>query len=206
MNIAEFKEKIKPWHTIWYQPRSTFQVILERYSENNFLYIFFFSLYTPIAVILIEEIKTQESIVATFVFGFIIGIIAFHVIGFMFTTVGGGFGGQGEFKEVMCAFLWSFLPLVPISVIVFGARLLLIQFSEENIPVIAGIIVVIFTLIFYVLNIYRPIIQLILVAEAHKFSIWKSILVHFLSGILLVSLFILFSPIIIGIARYFKFM
>lgn len=184
---------LNPWSHIWIHPRETLRSILQRNPRRLIIWLailasilsFFASEAMAGTGKMFESSQSALAFTAAaIIIGALIGLFHLYFGGWLLRLTGGWLGGQGNFTEVKCAIGWANYPAIVFNIaFLFKAAL-------WSVPPLA----MIFALIGGVLWVWNLVIYVFLIAEAHKFSAWRS-----LGAILLAAVLIFAVLVIIGL-------
>ncbi|TYP72362.1 YIP1 family protein [Paenibacillus methanolicus] len=185
---------LNPWLTIWIRPRATIRAYLDSAQPERHL--------VPLSIVAgiisaIVEYSTNPRLqdmppvalaIAAMISGAVGGIIGIYFFGWLIAKVGGWVGGQGRSREIRTAILrGNYMPAILAAIV-----------SIPNLMIPGGSL---FSLLFggltIVLGIWMLGISILSIAEAHQFSVWKSLLCGIIAGILLMIVLVLVVTVII---------
>lgn len=135
------------------------------------------------------------EIIKNFSMGLIGGYLSVLIGTEIFTHIGRWIGGRGNREEVRAVWIWSLAPTLIIILPLLIMLLSLDLFDFPNIPVrevftsnlLLAVLVALFILVLLFDRIYEPILFLLLLAEAHRFSFLKALLLQVISIIALAA-------------------
>lgn len=207
-----------PWFKIWIKPRETIREIID--FDPTYL-VFPLALFTGLARVVDRAMSRNMGdrydlgflILFSIVAGPLVGIVSIYIGGSLFSWMGKYFGGQGSTKEVRAALAWSAIPAILIVFLDFG-DLVLFRIEEfsiytpniDPIPEGSSSTIVLIGILWFVLSrlrlailIWSAVLSIKCLAEAHRFSTWRSLVTILIPlTILLVLGFVLLAPILLS--------
>ncbi|MFC4411825.1 YIP1 family protein [Chungangia koreensis] len=196
MDSANEKTKIFPWLGIMVKPRSTFRYVIEytpvKYAGWLAVLFGFLSLFAPSTT---DGGKMWGDLISALIFGSIMGLIIWWVSYKLNFHIGKWLGGTGSKEEMKIATGWAFIPSI-IGLILINLPLNMIYgditgfYGNSDYP-----LQMILLYIGDLIGIWSIIINILAIAEVHKLSIWRSIIVHIIPAVLLLIILVLFSLI-----------
>lgn len=183
-----------PWFKIWIKPRGTIREIIN--YDTGYLTIplalisgFAQALDRSIGRSAGDNIDLIILIPLIMILGPIAGLFALFVGGAILSWVGGLLGGEGSREEVMTALAWSSIPQILVIVLDLGLIAILggEAFTSITPQFDARIQQDLFAALFYsliligimitaiVISVWSIILYIKCIAEAHRFSVWRSI-------------------------------
>ncbi|MFB9328368.1 YIP1 family protein [Paenibacillus aurantiacus] len=185
---------LNPWLAIWIRPRATIRAYLE--SPQPLRNLVPLSMVAGIISAIIEystnprlqDIPPVALAIAAMVSGGIGGIIGVYFFGWLIAKVGGWIGGQGQSWEIRTAILrGNYMPAILAAVV-----------SIPNLMTPGGsLLSLLFGGLSIVLSIWMIGLGILSIAEAHRFSVWKSLLCGIIAGLLLTIVIVLVATAII---------
>lgn len=188
------KGTLSLWLEIWIRPRATIRAYLQSpQPERNLI---------PLSIVAgiisaIIEYSTNERLqdmpplalaLASMVVGGLGGIIGVYFFGWLIAKVGGWIGGEGQSWEIRTAILrGNYMPTI-LAAIVSIPNLMVTGKNPFSI---------LFAILTIVLGIWMIGIGLLAISEAHRFSIWKSLLCGIIAGILLTLVLVVVITVIV---------
>ncbi|MFC4101283.1 YIP1 family protein [Paenibacillus xanthanilyticus] len=185
---------LNPWLAIWIRPRATVRAFLDSAQPQRHL--------VPLSIVAgimsaIVEYSTNPRLqdmppvalaIAAMISGAIGGILGVYFFGWLIAKVGGWIGGQGQSWEIRTAILrGNYMPAILAGVV-----------SIPNLMTPGGTAIgLFFGGLTIVLGIWMLGISILSIAEAHRFSVWKSLLCGIIAGILLTIVLVLVVTLII---------
>lgn len=178
--------QINPWLSMWMHPRETIQAIISFKPSYHFILLAIIVGW-PAAIQLSQIYAISQSLSLPMIL--LITVLGSPILGtfgiLIFTTViyliGKLLGSQASFSETKCAVAWSNIPGI-FSVISYA--ILIAYFKEGwfnsawiNMPVDHYMVYILFCLFLAQIVAFGWTIYLFIqsIAQAHSFSIWKSI-------------------------------
>lgn len=180
-----------PWFKIWIKPRETIREIIN--YNPDYLVI-------PLAIIaglgraldrtwmsMIDSYDLYFGVFLVLVGGPLAGVVSIYIGGELFSWIGKRLGGNGSAKEVRTALAWATIPWVLVLVIdIFQMVIIKIFYSSNPLRYRAviessptGLLPTIYGAGLIVIGLATGVWLLVLlikcVAEAHKFSSWRSL-------------------------------
>ena len=191
----------RPFLTILYQPRSTIRAIVD---SNPKKYVLLLASLTGIvqALNLVPQNFPQSlnsdfdilvTILIILIGGAMLGIAGCYVGSFFSRRVSNLLGGVSTSESVRAAFVWSSMPTVlflsfwMIKIAIYGGDV----FNKNSTTIIQNPIPYItINLIEFIFEFWAIFLFWKCLAEVNRFSIWKSLLVQIIVGILILLVFI----------------
>jgi hypothetical protein len=192
-----FSTKFNPWLEILYRPRTTIRRIIQLDPKRGVYLLAGMAGYAQFLDNAMEQtLGNNMGLLAILGLGLLVGpiagIISLAVSTFVVGFVARRLGGAAESEDTMAALAWAQVPavvtlaLAAIQILIFGGDIFKseIPLIETNpalaiifIPIAAaGILILLWQLILTVLT----------VAEANRFSIWRSIATLLISALVVV--------------------
>jgi hypothetical protein len=207
-NAAE--TQLNPWKTIWFQPRETVRQVLDASFENKFM---FWLLVIAGGVVLginrasMNHLGDQAPSLSAVLLqgaagGIVWGLLFVFIAGMILALVGKSLGGQAKAKEVRIAIAYSWIPHIYGALLWIPALLLfgIENFTSETPGIESGSIknfaYYALSSVDFILGVWTIVIFIQCLAEAHRFSAWKSIFTVVISLVILAAAFMAASPIV----------
>ena len=202
--MFSYDDWVKPWFTIWIRPRETIRHLVD--SEPKYS-VFLLAILLGFEVLLgftssnyyADRMPLLEMIIYIILWAPLYGLFHWFIYAILLFKVGQWLGGVGTFSELRTTVAWSAMPLfwgmllwVP-TIIILGEG----AFSV-NLPSIGSIAMVILIVVWILKQaflIWYLVVFVVGIADVHEVSIWKSLLIIFVSTIgwilaLIVAMFI----------------
>lgn len=191
----------RPFLTILYQPRSTIHAIVD---SNPKKYVLLLASLTGIAQALNlvpqnfpQSLNSDFDILVTILIiligGAMLGIAGCYIGSFFSRRVSNLLGGVSTSESVRAAFVWSSMPIIlflsfwMIKIAIYGSAI----FNKNSATIIQNPIPYItISLIELIFEFWAIFLFWKCLAEVNRFSIWKSLLVQIIVGILILLVFI----------------
>ena len=187
---------LTPYLTIWTKPRSTIRQILDFNPEKHVLLLAMLSgIYRFIdrasGQSLGDNMSLTSLLLLCVIGGGIVGIISLYIGGEFFRWVGSWLGGKATAQDVRAAIAWSSVPdlillAIYIPIIMIFGRNWFISSTEWMSPVFAFVVFATIATIGFILFIWRFVLFVKCLAEAHQFSGWKGLGTSILGTLLIV--------------------
>jgi hypothetical protein len=183
-----------PWFKIWIKPRETMREILDYDAGYLILPLamitgFGYSLDRAMSRSFGDDYSITMIIFTVLIVGPLGGLVSVYLGGALFSWVGNKLGGRGDSKDLRAAVAWSSVPWI---LVIFVSLFLIAIFGEEAFTtltprfdarfssstgnfVLIGFLILGLTFIGIVLSIWRVVLLVKCVAEAHRFSSWRSL-------------------------------
>ncbi len=199
MEVRQFN----PWLQIWVKPRETLRKILEDNPKRVILWLALISGllggFAWAGKMWITSPEQQEmknyGVAALLLFlGAIGGLIYLYVGGWLYQLAGAWLGGRGNYTDVKCAIGWAQYPAIVTSIISLFDFVIL---THPWIQALFGLLLLGSALWAFILFLY-------LLAEAHRFSVWKalfSVLIAFLLLFVAILLITLIIPLLVPLFK-----
>ncbi|ALC82791.1 MULTISPECIES: YIP1 family protein [Bacillus] len=186
---------VTPWFKVWIAPRSIIREFLDSpFPEKNA------RLLAALAGIItsIEQLEkdslTASNVIINIIVGAIMGIIALYLFGFILRVTGSWFGGEGDAEDLRTAVTRGQNVLTILLAVFWIPKLLLFgldafssMFWSIDITNIPKMILFIFEI---PLSIWSFVVFVLSVAEAHRFSGWRSLGACLISAFFVLLLFL----------------
>ena len=186
--------------SIFTKPRSTMRYILD-YDRPGIGFLFFIVFLNYFiggyAGYLNNPDPTLQSTIILFILGgsFLFSIISLFIAPIFLSIPGRWLGGKGYYKDLQIAFCFSSYPFIFTNIVSLIVALIAPAYNAKEAFSPTCFVFCTFALIIFLVSLWFLIISLKLIAEAHQFSIWRSII---LLGILIaIATFLLISFAII---------
>ncbi|MFZ0565466.1 MAG: Yip1 family protein [Chlamydiales bacterium] len=182
--------QINPWVSIWLHPKKTMGYLLATDPRKYILWLAIIGgILSSIPWINQFWIQYPENkslirilvIFITIIIGGLIGIAYLYLGGWLYKLTGSWLGGKGDFIQAKCAVGWANYPFIVASLFA------LFNLAVIPNPWLQGIM----GLLYVILVIWAFIIFMNLLAQAHQFSAWKSLLSFF------ITLFLVFAALMV---------
>jgi hypothetical protein len=140
--------------------------------------------------------------------GVVGGLLSLYLFGFLLHWTGRWLGGAGSAAELRAAFAWSALPTIAslplwfLAMAVLGNDLFTSTTSGINVP--QALFLLGFMLLLFVAFVWNLVLAVLLVAETHRISVWRSMGTWLLSMAVLVGVALLIAATI-GLVGYLIF-
>lgn len=165
---------INPWRTIWLSPRKAMRFILDK--DPTWMVILLTVIGGIVAGLSFASLVWSPFpprdffhkllLIATLsIAGIILNLIHLYINGWLLALTGSWIRGRGKFIELKCAVGWSNYPALFSNLALILSTIARGSFWIMNL----------FALIQIVLAIWALVISIGLIAEAHRFSIWRAI-------------------------------
>lgn len=192
------------WLSIWLQPRATIRRILD---TNPRAYVWVLAALGGIGYGPGDGGEAMLSdLVAWLLYpllGALAGLISLALIPYPIHWTGRWLGGEGTVVEIRCALAWSQIPticLLPLSILIMywlaGIHIPTGGSVPVGMPAPTGMVLGVISLIYLVVGIWQIVITVQTVAEAQRFSGWRS-LANLILAALLISLVVLIPLMIV---------
>jgi len=193
-NEVQEVQQINPWTSVWFHPRKTVQYVKD-YKTGGF--VLGIAAITGIIHFLDQAVNNDlgESwnlaaiLLISLIVGPIIGVIALYIVSGIYHALSLLLGGSGTFEEIRKAFTVSNIIIVIAGLIWIPDLLILGQgnfISDYDFSTGQIIWMFISLLVNFVVGIWSLVVLVAAIAEVHRFSIWKAVLVVLLPIIILV--------------------
>lgn len=192
------QKRKKIWGNIWVKPRETMQLILDTEPNKNLVTLavvhgFVVGIYLVLSLLESMELPNLvQSIGFTLLIivgSIILSLFVLFFISCLYQITGKWIKGEGSYIEVKSATGWSFYPLI-ISTLFFIASIIVLNTTTLSAVAITLMV------IGQILSIWSLVIFFMLLAQAHKFSVWKAILCSLLTLlVIIVAICIIFLVI-----------
>lgn len=179
-------ETINPWLTIWTRPRQTMRHILNTDPKGVIVWLAIISGILSGLTILgnlwlkyphSQPLRYGITLFFAVIFGAILGIFHLYFNGWLYKITGNWIGGKGTYTEVRSAVGWAFYPFIITSIVQ------VLNFFLYRYPVLYYLLAI----INFILIIWSVIILIKLIAEAHQFSAWRSLIAIIIAAILIIA-------------------
>ncbi|MCU0492066.1 MAG: YIP1 family protein [Chloroflexaceae bacterium] len=202
-----------PLVTMWYSPRQTMRQVLN--SEPG-RFVLILAVLNGIASALNNAVTNNmgDQFELLFILGFSLsggvvgGLLSLYLFGFLLHWTGRWLGGAGSAAELRAAFAWSALPTIAslplwfLAMAVLGNDLFTSTTSGINVP--QALFLLGFMLLLFVAFVWNLVLAVLLVAETHRISVWRSMGTWLLSMAVLVGVALLIAATI-GLVGYLIF-
>ncbi|GEM_PF-818698 len=178
-----------PWLAIWFHPRRTVRHILDTEPSYGvaFLAAMIGMLQSVTQILQTAKAGRVELNVTTMGFavfgGFIVGLLALYLLGFIYRVSGHWFGGQGDSQDVRAAISWPQVPIF-LSYLVWFILFYKESIGLPELPVSENIIYLSVATFF---SLWSFLLACHTVGEAHGFSAWKGFFTMLAGNLLLLS-------------------
>ena len=189
------KLKINPWKEVWLHPRNTIKAILKYDPKYMVL---------PLAALAgiannaldfesMDAIVGGSSFIGSAFVAALLGIVSLYISGFLLSLTGRWINGKANALKLRAAIAWAGVPVVT-SLLLFIPLFFALNSESFGILSVSGIA-------FMILGVWSLVLQVGMISEIQKFSIWKAILNIILAGIvILIPLLII--AVLAGTAGY----
>lgn len=196
-------KKNNPWFTIWTRPRATMQSILDHDPEQMvFLLGILLGIYDFLSRASAKNMGDMFTVPAIFALCIIMGptggLMLLYGVSALIKWTGKLLGGHGSHIEIRAAFAWSSVPLIWSLVVwipviaLFGQEAFTKETPKIDSSIALQIEMVCWGCMQVVTFIWSFIIFLKCLAEAQRFSAWRSLLNLVLSSALFVIIVLSF--------------
>jgi hypothetical protein len=173
-----------PWIPIWREPQETLRKALDTDPGKNIILLgLLYGLFYAIHQLLYS--KQIYILFNPLIFLFIVllapimGVVYTFSLGGVITVVGTILGGKGRWRELITTFAYSqiiFITLTVFEIVVFTLIALMeFVFGPEGSAII-GILGLLLIGVTLIVGLVQFVIYLLLISEAHKFSIWRALI------------------------------
>ncbi|MGE7622733.1 YIP1 family protein [Viridibacillus sp. NPDC096237] len=209
-SIDEMKEKdqIQPFFSIWLNPKKTARFVLE---EKSIGYAIMFVILSGIAGTIIGTSDTEiypimpiwGIILLCTLLGPFLGLLSVSVSSLVVWLFGKLFGGQATYKEMFKGLSIVGIPgiwLFPFMFI-WMAFSPVTYFKTDIVPgdVSFTIIAVVASIASIIIGVWSIVINVAIVSEVHRFSIWRAVLTILIPGIIFIFILIAIIGTIVGL-------
>ena len=189
------KLKINPWKEVWLHPRNTIKAILKYDPKYMVL---------PLAALAgiannaldfesMDAIVGGRSFIGSAFVAALLGIVSLYISGFLLSLTGRWINGKANSLKLRAAIAWAGVPVVT-SLLLFIP--LFFALNSESFGILS-----VSSIAFMILGVWSLVLQVGMISEIQKFSIWKAILNIILAGIvILIPLLII--AVLAGTAVY----
>ena len=189
------KLKINPWKEVWLHPRNTIKAILKYDPKYMVL---------PLAALAgiannaldfesMDAIVGGSSFIGSAFVAALLGIVSLYISGFLLRLTGRWINGKANSLKLRAAIAWAGVPVVT-SLLLFIP--LFFALNSESFGILS-----VSSIAFMILGVWSLVLQVGMISEIQKFSIWKAILNIILAGIvILIPLLII--AVLAGTAVY----
>ena len=169
----EQSNQIHPWGQLWIHPRKTLRKILDSNPFRAILWLAFIggvvSAFTWIAMLwmlypLREVFRHIMFTSGIMLFGGSLGLIMLYFGGWLFRLTGSWIEGKGSFTDVKCAIGWSNYPFIISGILATLSYVAVPHFWFMSVIGLAQITAIVWAFI----------ILLNLIAEAHRFTLFRA--------------------------------
>ena len=189
------KLKINPWKEVWLHPRNTIKAILKYDPKYMVL---------PLAALagiannaldfeMMDGIIGGSSFIGSAFVAAILGIVSLYISGFLLSLTGKWIKGKANALKLRAAIAWSGVPVVA-SLVLFIPLFFALNSDLSGIIGLSSIVLI-------VLGLWSLVLQVGMISEIQKFSIWKAILNIILAFIVILIPF-LFLATLFGISAF----
>jgi hypothetical protein len=189
------KLRINPWREVWLHPRNTIKALLKYDPKYMVL---------PLAVLAgiannaldfesMDAIVGGSSFIGSAFVAALLGIVSLYVSGFLLSLTGRWINGKANALKLRAAIAWAGVPVVA-SILLFIPLFFTLNSDSMGLHGLSIIV-------FMILGVWSLVLQVGMISEIQKFSIWKAILNIILAGIvILIPLLIL--AVLAGVTLY----
>ena len=206
-------EPLNPWMSMWTRPRATMRQILDTNPRRG---VHALAIVGGIAEVIgthlpLPDLGPTTMLLVKCVAGAIGGFLGLYVGAFLGWITGRWIGGQGRFVEVRAASawpnvltLWSALLWLPL---IAYLGLEAVNFDPETMfeDTTGALLFAPVLLIGFVVVIWRIVVFIKCLAEAHRFSSWHALGAILISCVLLIIPIAILAGIVIGIVGFAGF-
>ncbi|MDP6845637.1 MAG: YIP1 family protein [Candidatus Nanoarchaeia archaeon] len=189
------KLKINPWKEVWLHPRNTIKAILKYDPKYMVL---------PLAALAgiannaldfesMDAIVGGSSFIGSAFVAALLGIVSLYISGFLLSLTGRWINGKANALKLRAAIAWAGVPVVA-SLLLFIP--LFFALNSEALGLLG-----VSSIAFLILGVWSLVLQVGMISEIQKFSIFEAILNIILAGIvILIPLLII--AVLAGTAIY----
>jgi hypothetical protein len=188
-------ETLKPWLTLWFQPRRTFLYLSGHYNEKwNLVWAALFgfgrALDQAASSSQGDVLPAELIFMIALISGPLGGIAVLYVVSVYFRWISGWFGGKASHEAVRSVFAWSLLPSAvtlacTVPFLIYFGQNWFINPQPISTP-LAWSLIMLLSGIGAIMTLWTLILIVIGLAEVNQFSIWKSLL-SLLSGTAIIA-------------------
>lgn len=166
-------EEFRPFFQIWTKPRQTVRTAIQREPMNLVIALVLISAALEGFVNLFDsdlDIPLTATYIAIFIVASMgIGYLGWYIMAWLYKIVGSWFGGVGTAREMRIGIGMALIPAVFSAIIAFTAFIILYSGAETGIIAVLALFLAALQM---VLAIWSVVIQIMMIAEVHKFSGW----------------------------------
>lgn len=203
-------EPLNPWLSMWTRPRATMRQILD---TNPRTWVHALAMLGGISELLVAPVPRPLADVSPAVMlagkilcGILLGLIGLYLGSFLVWVTGRWIGGQGTFVDVRAASAWPnvlslwgallWLPLI--AYLGMGAFTL---HGESLLDDSVGMMMLLpVQMIGLAIGVWRLVVALKCLGEAHRFSAWRALGAALIGGILVTIPLAILAGLVIGMA------
>ncbi len=178
--------KLNPWFSIWTRPRATMRSILEAGPGRIALPLALIGGFSQVLCNAAfrsvgDRLSIPQILFASAVVGIAAGLLLFYGMSGLLLWTGKRLSGRAQYAHVKAVVGWSNIPAVwslalfPPELLLFGQELFTSATPSLDSSLALSVTFLLFVLIKFILLIWGVVIFIKCLAEAQRFSVWKSL-------------------------------